>query len=309
MKYIRLATITTSEFSHIVANTLFDCGALGVEIVDPNDLREVIEKKKYWDYIDETAFNLSTHTTVIGFFEETVVMVDIINEISKLKFNSYFETGSLETSFEIKDSSDYENAWKKYYKPVKLGGVTIVPEWLTIDAKDTIAVRLDPGAAFGTGSHETTQMCISLMQKIPTLKNAKVLDMGAGSGILGITALALKAKEVTFVDIDSVATVASQKNIKLNNLDKNATFITGGFDNVDYKQNALYDIILANLTADLHKSFYSHAKGAVRKGGYLVASGVLKELAPDIKKLFFKDFALLYSKTKNNWVAFVFVKK
>jgi len=310
MQYIRFTVTSTSDFSELVANELFELGGLGVEIVDPNDLKEHIKHNTYWDYIDESAFSSDPRTYVTGFFNENSNISVIVESIGRLKNNAYFETGSLEVKFSLEDTQDYENIWKQYYQPIPLGGITIVPKWLKFTPDNTTPIYLDPGPAFGTGSHETTSMCITLMQNeiIPTQPNY-VIDMGCGSGILGITALVLGAKHATMVDIDPIATQAAKDNATLNGVEKSATFITGGFAESVACIKEPADILLANLTVDLLLALHPYIHTILKKDGIMVASGILKEAEPRFMAIYNKDFMVTKTESQNDWCAVVLRKK
>jgi len=307
MKYIRLNINTTSEFSHLVADKLFTLGTLGVSISDANDLKEVIEGNKYWDYIEESAFSYPDYAVVTGFFNDDIKIDKVIEGINSLKDNKYFDTGNLETSYALEDSADYEDVWKKYYKPIEIGKVTIVPKWIPFSTKNTIPVVLDPGSAFGTGGHETTALCVDLLQKVPNLDKATVLDMGCGSGILGITALNLNAKSVDFVDVDPIATNASYENATLNKVEKKGRYITGSFSDSNLDLTPPYNLILANLTAEWLIKFYPYVKNLITKNGHMVISGILKEKAPEVLSHYKNHFKVVEAKENNGWSGFFLV--
>ncbi|MCL2847197.1 MAG: 50S ribosomal protein L11 methyltransferase [Firmicutes bacterium] len=306
MKYKKLSIKTTSEASEIVANRLFECGALGVEIKDSADVLELIKSGKHWDYIDESLITNMQDVFVIGFFDYSADLDAVIANILELKSNNFYEFGVLEINQFEGDSSEYENEWKKYYNPITIDNVCIVPEWLKdkcMDDKLSLApptnIYLDPGCAFGTGSHETTAMCIELMQKLD-FKDKVVLDLGCGSGILGITALKLGAKKCYFVDIDPIATKSSLENAKLNSVEDKAEFITAGFD-VALSEKA--DILLANLTADLLLTCYPRLENLLTTNSQIIISGMLKELEQNVLNEYSKLFAIVNRQQRNDWIA------
>ena len=305
MKYIRLSVNTTSEFSHLVADKLFSLGSLGIAISDANDLKDVIEGKKYWDYIEESAFNYAPYAIVTGFFDEGTDMANILEQINNLKGNEYFDTGSLEISYALEDSTKYEDVWKQYYKPIEIGRVTIVPKWIPFSTQSTIPVILDPGSAFGTGGHETTALCVELLQQVPNLKKLHALDMGCGSGILGITALNLGAKSVDFVDVDPIATKASFENASLNKVEKKGRYMTGSFENADLDLKPPYHLILANLTAEWLIKFYPCATRLLDKSGHMVISGILDSKTKDVLEYYNKSFSVVEQKSINGWSGFL----
>jgi len=319
MDYKKLSIITTSEGSELVANRLFELGAMGIEIKDNADLLELINSKKHWDYIDESLFTEIKDVFVIGFFDYSADLDAVVSSIVTLKEILFCDFGSLEYSILEGDSKSYENEWKKYYNPIEIGNVNIVPKWLkneTVEQQNCKGdillpvpnktnVYLDPGCAFGTGSHETTAMCIELMQEL-SFKDKTVLDLGCGSGILGITALKLGAKKCYFVDIDPIATKAALENATLNKVENKGEFITAGFD---VKLGEKADILLANLTADLLLMCYPKLDGLIKiLDAKIIISGMLKELEQKVLEVYSEKFEVIARQEKNDWVALLGLK-
>lgn len=164
------------------------------------------------------------------------------------------------------DAADYENEWKKYYNPIKTKNITIVPTWIEYNPeKDEKIMRLDPGMAFGTGSHATTRMCLELMD----VEGKDVIDVGCGSGILGIAAKICGAKSVYMCDIDAQAVEFATKNAELNNVV--ATIEKA--DLLEGEQQA--DFIFANITADILMRFSKSIGKHLRENGTIVLSGII----------------------------------
>ena len=321
MKYLFLSVATTTEFSDIVASTLFEFGCSGVSIKDANDLAELIKSKKHWDYIDDSAFIRDAVVTVTGFFDESADLHEIERAIAALKNDPGFETGSLETTSGIEDSEQWENVWKQYYRPLKFSRVTVVPIWLKDEPPaqgDGIAseskgpcVYIDPGLAFGTGLHESTSMCIELLEELGFTGKA-VIDVGCGTGILGAAALKLGAAHCDFIDIDENAVKASKQNAAHNHIIDRADFITGGFSVLSSKDRtteAAPEVILANLTADLLIALYPFADVLLASGGTMVVSGILDEYAPAVIETFEKTFFVKKIKNRNGWQAMLLQKR
>ena len=202
---------------------------------------------------------------------------------------------------------DWANCWKKYYKPIHIGKtVAIVPMWEQYDAKPhEVVVKMDPGMAFGTGTHETTALCAELIEKyLP--KGARALDVGTGSGILAILASKLGAEEVEALDIDANAVGVAIENCRMN-----------GVSNVTCRQSDLirsaqgkYDFISANIVAEIIIRMSENVGDFLADDGILVVSGIIEPQAEQVVQAFSeKGFYLLDKLDKNDWNAFVFKKK
>jgi ribosomal protein L11 methyltransferase len=175
---------------------------------------------------------------------------------------------------------DWANAWKEYYKPFRIGErIVIKPSWEDYSAqKGDLIIELDPGMAFGTGAHETTKMCIEMLEKYIN-NDTMVYDIGCGSGILSIASSKLGAKRVVGVDIDEVAVKASKENIKIS-----------GVSNVEIKHGNMFDtleakadIIVANIIADAIIGISGSVPEFLEKGGIFIASGIIHERLSDVK--------------------------
>lgn len=300
MKFYKLTVNCTTEISDDVSYALHEAGSLGEVFDDYNTVRQVLAEKR-WDYADASLFDSTEGCFVSGFFALETNIDGVEKQILALKENDYADFSSIATSISTIDSAEWENEWKKYYKPFSLGKITIVPEWIDYNAaQGETTVRLNPGPAFGTGTHETTSMCIELMQKLP-VNNARILDFGCGSGILGICAKALGAGNVVFIDNDEQAITATKYNCKLNSIDAPELVLR------DVREmSAPADIILANITADVLIDVEPIIKSALKKGGYAVISGIITERAEAVKSTYLSDFELFDSNKKNEWSAFIF---
>ena len=306
LKYIELQVITTTEASDAVSEILYDEGATGVLIEDPNDFNTLSKDKKSWDYVEEELVKLlGEDTKVKGYF--------LSEEFSDTKLNSIWRrVENLEkfgldrgkgivTTREVNDE-DWANAWKKYYKPAKVGDkVVIKPTWEEYVAKaDEVIVELDPGMAFGTGTHETTIMCVKLLEKY--VKNdSTVFDVGCGSGILGITAVKLNAKRVVCVDIDELSCRVSRENAEMNKVGSRLDIRCGNLlDVVSDKA----DVIIANIIADIIISFSEDAMKFLNEGGIFISSGIIRDRRDDVlEKLRAEGFSVLEVLSMGEWCA------
>ncbi|MBR2989000.1 MAG: 50S ribosomal protein L11 methyltransferase [Clostridia bacterium] len=305
MKYLQVTVSTTSQASELVAMIIYEHGSEGVTINDRADALELIEKKLNWDYVDENLLKNSSNVVLVsGFFAEDFQINGIIESLDELKANAQIPLGALEVTASVVNSQDWENEWRKYYSPIKLGKIVIVPAWQKWDDKKFTPVYIEPGMAFGTGNHETTSMCIELMQKI-RIKDKKVLDMGCGSGILGITAGKIGAESVVLSDIDPLAIEASEYNAKLNGV-QNACNITQGDLNVGDER---YDVVIANITADILLRLKDKLLEALKTDGYAIISGIINARADEVINGYCTDFDLIEIKNNGEWNAMLLRRK
>lgn len=205
------------------------------------------------------------------------------------------------------NEEDWANCWKKYYKPVEIGkNIAIVPMWESYDNTDKrVLVRMDPGMAFGTGTHETTALCAELIERYITA-GVRALDVGTGSGILAILASKLGAKEVDALDIDANAVKVAIENCEQN-----------GVNNVRCLQSDLirsasgkYDFISANIVADIIIRMAENVGDYLADDGVLVVSGIIEPQAEQVVSVFAaKGMTLVDKLDKNDWNAFVFKKR
>lgn len=265
MKYKTITVFTNHNDADLISSAMFDAGAGGVSILDKQDYLDLIKSDVIWDYVDESVLMQSDEVKV-----STICDVDDNEFLKKLEtrleeMKAYgVKYGEIVTG-EI-DAADYENEWKKYYKPIVTKHVTIVPTWIKYDKKDGERImRLDPGMAFGTGSHATTRMCLELMD----VDGKDVIDVGCGSGILGIAAKIAGAKSVYMCDIDEQAVEFARKNAELNDVEatiEKADLLEG---------DMTADFIFANITADILMRFSKSIGKHLRENGTIVLSGII----------------------------------
>lgn len=217
------------------------------------------------------------------------------------------EAGSLYTMETISlDEEDWANNWKQYYKPVKIGKrLVIVPEWEKYEAgPDEVTVTMDPGMAFGTGTHESTQLCASMLEKYLKAGDS-VLDLGTGSGILAICASKLGAASVDAFDIDPMAVKVARENAARNCCSN----ITVGQSDLLSAVNGVYDLAVANITADIILRMADSVGGVVRRGGLLAVSGVIDDQCGNVKAgLTRGGFSCIDEMHNHDWSGLLFVK-
>ena len=221
-EWFEVNIITSSEAVEAVTGILYNTEVKGVSIEDSNDIEF---KKKHpgdWDYFDETLINVKDGAVIKAYYKQDDNFDGYINYIKEAieKIGEFgIDKGEGIVTVNKVNESNWENNWKQYYKPSKVGArIVVKPIWEKYEKEDyELVVELDPGMAFGTGTHETTRMCIQALERYVT-KQSTVFDIGTGSGILSIAAAKLQAKEVIGVDLDPVAVDSAKQNIEYNDL-------------------------------------------------------------------------------------------
>ncbi len=302
MIYIAYTVLTTTESSDAIAYLLEQEGALGISIEDPFDFMMLNKDKKYWDYTDLTLIEaLGTDVKVIGYFIDYIDdLEEKVKRISEYGLN--IGKGQIITS-EV-DEEDWSQSWKKYFKPFKVSErIVIKPTWEKYDKEENdIVVEIDPGMAFGTGNHETTNMCLKFLDKYVEEGNS-IIDVGCGSGILGIAAAKLGAKEVLCIDLDKNACKTAKDNVVLNNVSNIINVKRGNLLN---SVNKGTNMIVANIIADIIINLAARAFDLIKPGGYFISSGIISERKNDvIKELQKNNFKILEIMEMGQWCSIV----
>ncbi|MBT2690476.1 50S ribosomal protein L11 methyltransferase [Bacillus sp. ISL-47] len=308
MKWSEISIHTTNEAVEPISNILHEAGASGVVIEDPLEL--VKERKDQFgeiyqldpqDYPEEGVI-VKAYLPVNSFLGETVDEIkEAINNL--ILFN--IDIGANKVSISEVNEEEWATAWKKYYNPVKISErFTIVPTWeeYTPVSSDELIIELDPGMAFGTGTHPTTVMCIQALER--TVKQGdKVVDVGTGSGVLSIAAAMLGAESVKALDLDEVAVNSARLNIKLNKVQAI----------VDVSQNNLLDgveqgadVVVANILAEVILRFTDDVASVVKEGGYFIASGIIQQKKQEVRDAIAgAGFEIEETIQMEDWVAIV----
>jgi ribosomal protein L11 methyltransferase len=312
LKWSEIAVHTTHEATESVANILHEAGASGVIIEDseePDRIREdqfgeiyELDKKDY----PADGVIVKAYLPVNSFLIET--MSEIEQSIAELP-DFGLDVGRNEIKTSEVDDEDWATAWKKYYHPVKVSGrFTIVPTWEEYNpvASDELIIELDPGMAFGTGTHPTTVLCIQALEKY-IKQDDIVIDVGTGSGVLSIAAAMLGAKKVEALDLDYVAVTAAIENVELNKVETIVEVTHGNLlEKVDTKPN----VIVANILADVIMSFSADAASILPDEGLFIVSGIIGEKRDEVKNdLISKGFEIIESVLMEDWVAIIAKKK
>ncbi len=320
MKFNEVTIHTTTAGSEVVSGVLFNEGISCFSVDDPKDLLEMLENKTVpVDYVEDGLIREDGDVLVRVYLAENeqgqLQLEGILAGIEKLKALGEEWLGSLETELGVTDEKDWENNWKQYFHPLPIGErFLVVPSWEKADGEGRVVIEIDPASSFGTGRHETTALCLEAVERLsPEDKN--VLDMGCGSGILGIGAALLGAKHIDAIDIDMVATRIACENAEKNNLEKGKMDVVCGnvlddkalWDSVALKK---YDLILANIVADIISDMLPLFKSCLKDDGFMVCSGIIsprKEFVLDALEE--NGFAVEEIKEKNDWVAIICRKK
>lgn len=299
MNYREIKLKFKKEYEEKVEIFLSDRGIDNMAIEDPDDLKIFQERQNAWDLYDDDLIKLEK-----GFIRFTIYLDDIAdNDEREAKIRAYIEELGGEFSKEIIDDSDWKNNWKKFFKILKPNKtIVIVPTWEEYEKKDgEEIIKLEPGMAFGTGSHETTSLCIKKLEEYMK-PGMKVLDIGTGSGILSIAASKLGASEVLGVDIDPMSVYIANENKKLNEV-TNAEFIVGDLLS---KVNDKYDIVVSNILAEVIVTMTGDLHKFMNKDGIFISSGILKvKSAMVIDSLEANGFDILNVEDLNEWTSIV----
>ena len=304
-KFIELTVTTTHEGGELISDMLWEYTDLGVVISDIEDVITLAREGKTWDYADESVFK-ADKTVLVKCYFPVENAKDVIKEVEKrlasLKECGYLDFGTLETAKREIDGELWREQWKEHFKPIHIGKTVILPEWIEYQRKeDETVVLLDSNMAFGTGEHETTSMCVEFIGKYLNESDV-VLDVGCGSGILGITASKLGAREVIMTDIDECAIVATEHNMKLNGITNGKVLLKNLLDDNTVKGN----LIVCNIMAEVLIAFAPYIGANLISQGKIILSGILVERLPAVRKAY-EDagFTFVEDKIKGEWSALV----
>ena len=314
MKFIELPVHTTTEGSELVADIFWDYTNYGVTVCDVNDIIALqSDKRTFWDYMDDDLTQETGDVLVKCFLpediaEESVRSIRADLEALRGRSAGFAELGSLESTCRTIDGDDWIDVWKKHFRPIHIGGrVVVCPEWIAYEAKAGEAiVKLDSNMAFGTGEHETTSMCLELLQEYMR-KGDTMIDVGCGSGILGIAGVKLGAEFAYLTDIDYVAVKSASHNAALNGVqDKVRVDLSDLLENADVRG----EIMTANITADILCRLADSIPKHLKEGGTLILSGIIEpKLAQVIQTYEGLGMKKICQKRKGEWFALAFRKE
>ncbi|MBR2449576.1 MAG: 50S ribosomal protein L11 methyltransferase [Clostridia bacterium] len=307
-KFIELTVSTTHIGGDLVSDVLWGYTDSGVVISDIEDVIALARDGRAWDYADESVFKADKTVLVKAYFpidsaDKTLGAVE--RDLAEMKEKSPLDLGTLETVKREIDGDLWREQWKEHFKPIHIGKVVIVPEWIKYEQKDgEIVILLDSNMAFGTGEHETTSMCVEFLDKYVCAHDT-VLDVGCGSGILGIAASKLGAKEVIMTDIDECAIVATNHNMQLNGVKNGKVLLKNLLDDNTVKG----DVIACNIMAEVLIAFAPFIGANLTDNGKIILSGILVERLNAVKAAYTEaGFKFIEEKIKGEWSALVMQK-
>lgn len=310
MKFTEFTVSTTTEAQELVADILWQYTVYGIAVCDYNDVVELVEKRREtFDYIEDELLSAQKRGTLVKAYteasESSKVGELLRADFAELKKNSegFIDCGTLEVTKREVDGDDWIEIWRKHFRPIKYGKIVVCPKWIDYSPEaDEKVVYIDSNMAFGTGEHETTSMCIELLEEYVSPSMA-VLDVGTGSGILGISAVKLGAKRAVMTDIDTVAVLSAKHNAELNGVGEHCEVLKA--DLLDGVTDVA-QIAVANIFAEVLVRLAGDLSVQVVKDGIVILSGIIKERLDLVKGAFSAvGFNCLKCVNKGEWYALV----
>lgn len=313
MTFEELTVHTNTVGSEFVGGVLLAAGVACFVTEDYNDLVQVIEEKSIpFDYIEESLLQDPGDVRVKVYLPHNeqgrLQRAEILAGLEKLRTDAETDVGSLRVTFSEVDEQDWADNWKQFFHPLPIGERFLVkPTWEPYEGNDRIVLEIDPASSFGSGQHETTALCLEELETLD-LTGKSLLDMGCGSGILGIGAALLGASEVVCVDIEQIAADTAAENAAINHIpaDVLKTYCGNILTDAPLREqvlgNARYDVIAANIVADVIIAMLPLFRDALKPGGTLICSGILasrqEEVLSAAREL---GFSVHSAREKNDW--------
>ena len=321
MKYIEVKIKTSKSGIDPVLAALMNIGINDAMIDDPDEILAMIASPGPSEWYDESQIpDLSMiEPAVTVFFADDEegrsksndvrkAIEELAKSVAEGRYGAEADLGELSVSAKVEDDVLWRDKWKEYFKPTKLSNnIVVKPTWCEYEpSEEDIVIEIDPGMAFGTGTHETTMLCIRMIEKYMH-GGYKVLDVGSGSGILSIAAAKLGASDVLGIDIDEDAVRVSNENYELNNVSDRAKAIVGDLTaGVDYKAN----IVVANLLADIVMRLSKDVTRHLEEKGIFITSGILTEKSEAVEKCMIEcGFEIVEKAILGEWCSIVAINK
>ena len=284
MKWNKFRLTTTTEAEYIVSSMLMDLGIQGVEIEDKVPLTQSDKEQMFVDILPET--EADDGVAYLSFYleedeDKEKVLADVRAELQDMA--SYLNVGACTIEESQTEDVDWVNNWKQYFHQFYVDDILIIPSWEEVKPEDSdkMVIHIDPGTAFGTGMHETTQLCIRQIRKYTTPETT-ILDVGCGSGILGMLALKFGAKYSVGTDLDPCAIEATYEKMEVNGISKEMYEVMIGnvIDDKDVQDKVgygKYDIVVANILADVLVALTPVIVDQLKDGGIYITSGIIDD--------------------------------
>ena len=314
MKWYEITVYTTDPGTDAVCDALSDAGFDGFTIEESREKAASFlnESALYWDFADFDKIG-AEHPCVRTYVEAVhgnePRLTAAKEAVERMKRRTYpFDVGPLELSVTLRDDEDWANSWKKNYRPMKIGDrLLVLPSWEEAEPGGRIVLKLDPGMAFGTGSHQTTHMCLEMIEK-RVKEGDCVLDLGCGSGILSIAAVLLGANTAKAVDIDPVTEHIAVENAALNGIgpDRYSVYVGDVLTDRSLQKRITgqYDVVVANIVADVIIRLAPFASGLMKPDGAFIVSGIITERLEEVRNaLVNAGFSVLEEKRMDDWNA------
>ncbi len=312
MKWSKFTLTTTTEAVDLVSSLLDEIGIEGIEIEDHVPLTEAETKGMFIDILPDLGPDDGV-AKVSFYLEDLSDLSRIMKEIEEglEELSRFVDVGERTITSSETEDKDWINNWKEYFKPFTVDDILIKPTWEEIpdQDQDKLLIQIDPGTAFGTGQHETTQLCIRQLKKYVT-REARILDVGTGSGILGITALKLGAGWVFGTDLDENAIAAVGENLSANHIGAESFQVVQGniIDDKAVKDQAgygCYDIAVANILAPVIIMLQKEIPAHLKKGGIFITSGIINTKEEAVKEALSanKELEIVETTYQGEWVS------
>lgn len=292
MQWKKFILETTANDVDIVSGALMEAGISSFEIEDNRQITEAEKEAMYIDILpelkdDDSARIIFYMDMDVSKEEEESILAKVDEQLKEIEM--FIDFSRIKITKSSTQDTDWINKWKEFFKPFSVDDILIKPTWEEVENTDAykMVIEIDPGTAFGTGLHETTQLCIRQLRKY--IKNdTKLLDVGCGSGILSIIGKKLGAKEVFGIDVDEAAVEASFENSKINGVAQNTDYIKGNIiDDEEIKDKTgyeCYDIVVANILADIIIPLSKVIAPHMKVGGLFITSGIIYNKEEDVVK-------------------------
>lgn len=317
INWIEVKISTTTDAIDSVSGILLSIGISGFVIEDANDFNEFLTSTEYrWDYIDEELMQRQNSPTSITVYlpeneQGKQRLFEIKDRLETAKISSpEIDFGTLEIELKNIREEDWANNWKQYFKPFCVGDKLLIkPTWETVeDIEDRTVLNIDPGSSFGTGQHHTTKLCLERLEEI-VKGGEKVLDLGAGSGILSIGALLLGAQSAVGIDIDENSVRIAKENAAQNGIDSRFNAMCGNIiDDISLREKigGNYDVVVANIVADVIILMSPLFKEFMHQNSTLIVSGIINRQKDEVKDALLKNgFKILTAQESNDWSCIV----
>jgi ribosomal protein L11 methyltransferase len=315
MEWLELKIDTSPSGLGAVTELLEQQGVTGVIIDDENDFKDFLEhNRQYWDYVDEELLREKAGVSRVTFYlERNEAALDVIARVriamSDLK-KARPDCGPLLLTIDNVADADWENNWKKFYKPMEIGErLLVVPQWEKARDDGRVKLVLNPGLTFGTGSHATTRLCLQALDKY-IRGGEKILDLGCGSGILSIAALLLGADRAVACDIDEKCMDVAYENAALNGVGRDRYTVRWGDVVTDQalrqELGGPYDVVVANIVADVIKALASTVRPLVKEGGIFLCSGIIDDRAEEVAQcLRDNGWTIAETRSSEGWFSYL----